>query len=190
MKIVEEHIPDLIRNQQDKEVIDHLYIELFPTVKKYICSNKGNAADAYDVFQDAIIYFYKQISNNTFDAKYTVYGYLYRLAKNRWINKLNKDKKIDFNSDIINEQTKDLSYNKTTEEDLDQNILNKFLTHIGNRCVELLTHRIYSNLMFEDIVIRMEFKSEAAAKMSFKRCREKLVEVIKSNPSLVNQHKI
>lgn len=190
MKIVEEEIPALIRNQQDKVVLTHLYKELFPSVQSYIRKNNGIADDAHDVFQDALMYFYNQVVKGTFDPKYTVYGYVYRLAINRWINKLNKDKKIVFKTELSDEIARDTSYRRigedTDSENSEKSIIKKIISYLGDRCEELLTLRIYGNLMFEDIMLRMDFNSEAAAKMYFKRCREKLVDAIKANPALAD----
>lgn len=191
MKVVEEQIPNLIREQKDRQVIAHLYKELFPTVRGYIRKNNGIEDDAHDVLQDAIMYFYKQVIENVFDEKYKVYGYVYRLAINRWINKLNKDKKMVFQTEMSEDMAKDSSYKtigETEETEKNENsLLNKFVAIIGEKCVELLAYRIYSNLMFEDICLRMDFNSEAAAKMSFNRCRKKMVDAVKSNPALADQ---
>lgn len=193
MKISEEHIPDLIRNNADDVVISHLYEELFPTVQHYIVKNKGIADDAYDVFQDAVLYFYNQVVSREFDSKYSVYGYIYRLSINRWINKLNKDKRIVFKSELkeFNNFEEDLNI-VDHEIDLAKNhgnLLEKFFKPIGEKCIEILTYRIYNNLMVEDIAIRMNFSSEAAVKMRIKRCRESMMEELKKNPEIINKLK-
>lgn len=192
MKIVEEQIPSLIREQNDKQVLAHLYKELFPSVQRFIKKNNGIADDAYDVFQDALMYFYKQVMNNSFNSKYNVYGYIYRLAINRWINKIHKSKKIIYKPEFVEDFTSDSSFRSYGEIETntsDKGIMGKFISYIGDKCVELMTLRIYSNLMFEDIGLRMGYNSEAATKMQFKRCREKLVEALKSNPVLAKQLK-
>lgn len=190
MKIEEDKIPDLIREQKDKQVISHLYKVLLPTVQSFIRKNNGIVDDAHDVFQDAILHFYKQVADNSFNGeKYTVYGYIYKLAIYRWINKINKDKRMVFNTDASAELAREAESYQIAEsgDGQSRNIITRFVSYIGAQCVELLTYRIYGNLMFEDITIRMGFNSEAAAKMRFKRCREKMVEVIKNNPALAEQ---
>ncbi len=190
MKIEEDNILALIREQKDKQVISHLYRELLPTVQNFIRKNNGIVDDAHDVFQDAILHFYRQVANNSFNSeKYTVYGYIYKLAIYRWINKINKDKKMIFNTEISSELARELTFSQVNEgsENQSQNLITQFVSYIGARCVELMTYRIYSNLMFEDITLRMGFNSDAATKMHFKRCREKMVAAIKSNPALADQ---
>jgi RNA polymerase sigma factor (sigma-70 family) len=187
MKIVEEQIPELILAQKDTLVLSHLYKELFPTVQNYIKRNNGIADDAHDVFQDAIIYFYKQVVEKTFDTKYKVYGYIYKLAINKWLNKLSKDKKMVFHSEMIDNMDGKYSEETSMKETSPSDFLVKYVSILGEKCVELLTYKIYSDMLFEDIVLRMKYVSEAAAKMNFKRCREKLVEIIKKNPALADQ---
>ena len=113
-------------------------------MQSYIRKNNGIADDAHDVFQDALMYFYNQVVKDTYDPKYTVYGYVYRWRVNRWINKLNKDKKMVFKTDVANELAKDMAYEKVTEYSEDKkNILDKFLKYIGERCVELMNSTAY-----------------------------------------------
>jgi RNA polymerase sigma factor (sigma-70 family) len=187
MKIVEDQIPRLILEHKEKLVFEHLYKEIFPTVKNYIRKNNGLTDDAYDVFQDALMYFYKQVMNKSYDEKYTVYGYLFRLSVNRWLNKLNRDKRMVFQTELSEDVAQDLSFSEIGEERHNtesSNILKRFVAYLGDKCEEILSLRIYSNLMFEDIALRLEMSTEASAKMSFKRCREKLIQLIKDHPEL------
>lgn len=190
MKIVEDKIPDLLREQKDRVVIAHLYKELFPSVKRFVKKNNGIEDDAYDAFQEAIIYFYNLVMKGGFDSKYKVYGFVYRVAVNRWLNKLSKEKRMVYDDDLtIRESSNEVFHieEPVHKSDEEKNVLTKLVSHIGEKCVEVLTYRIYGNLMFEDVALRMDFSSEAAAKMHFKRCREKMVEIVKNNPVLADQ---
>ena len=189
MKIVEEQIPILIREGNDREVLSYLYKKVFPQVKKYIMQHNGNREDAYDVFQDAIIYFYKQVTKNQFDSQYKVLGYLYRLSLNRWFNKLKQEKKYIFSETM---QEYDQEYNLPTLELINtsqENLLTTLFSEIGEKCIELLTYTIYYNLLMEDIMLRMGFPTVDAVKMRHKRCKEKLVLEIQKNPSLADRLK-
>ncbi len=190
MKISEHEIPLLIKQGNDKEVITELYKIVFPKVKKYIVRHNGIKDDAYDVFQDALLYFYKQVVEDRFSDKYTVYGYVYRLSINRWLNKLKKDQRVNFTSELETssaiefdeEENKYLSILKEGE-----NLLEKLFSNIGEKCVELLTYTIYYDLMAEDIALRMGFASEGAVKMQIKRCREKLYAEAEKDPSILEK---
>ncbi|MBO9701397.1 MAG: sigma-70 family RNA polymerase sigma factor [Sporocytophaga sp.] len=190
MKISEHEIPLLIKQGNDKEVITELYKIVFPKVKKYIVRHNGIKDDAYDVFQDALLYFYKQVVEDRFSDKYTVFGYVYRLSINRWLNKLKKDQRVNFTSELESsngiefdeEENKYLSILKEGE-----NLLEKLFSNIGEKCVELLTYTIYYDLMAEDIALRMGFTSEGAVKMQIKRCREKLYAEAEKDPSILEK---
>ena len=185
--MVEEEIPLLIRQGKDREVLTFLYKEVFPQVKRYIMRHDGNREDAYDVFQDAILYFYKQVTKNEFNPQYKVFGYLYRLSLNRWLNKLKQEKRFALKEDMeVFDQEEHLPAVELINSP-NENLLVSLFSGIGDKCVELLTYTIYYNLMLEDIVIRMGFPSVDAVKMRHKRCKERLVLEIEKNPVLLER---
>lgn len=188
MRVREEEIPDRIRKGDDRKVIALLYEKVLPNVERYIVKNGGRKEDAYDVFQDAITVFYKQVIQGNFDTKYKVYGYIYRISLNYWINKLKKDNRIDLletYEDIHSVETELPAVYVETDE----NLLNKLFSAIGQKCIDLLTYTIYNDLLMEDIMIRMEFTSVSAVKMQAKRCKEKLMKEIELNPHLAEKLK-
>ena len=190
MKISEEQIPELIRNGKDKEVIPHLYKKVFPLVENYIRKNSGRKEDASDVFQDCLLLFYKQVIKNTFDPKYRIYGYLYRISINLWINKIKKEQRIQYLETIGDEafEEEPSPWDRPPER-TDQNVIKSLFSGIGEKCVELLTNTVYYNLLMEDIMIRMGFSSVDAVKMQQQRCKQKLIKEIENNPALADKLK-
>ncbi|MBO9699503.1 MAG: sigma-70 family RNA polymerase sigma factor [Sporocytophaga sp.] len=190
MKISEEQIPELIRNGKDKEVIPHLYKKVFPLVENYIRKNSGRKEDASDVFQDCLLLFYKQVIKNTFDPKYRVYGYLYRISINLWINKIKKEQRIQYLETVGDEafEEEPSPWDRPPER-TDENVIKSLFSGIGEKCVELLTNTVYYNLMMEDIMIRMGFSSVDAVKMQQQRCKQKLIKEIENNPALADKLK-
>ncbi len=185
MIIKEEQIPELIRLGDDRKVIPLLYKKVLPQVEKYIKRNSGNNEDAFDVFQDALLIFYKQVIKNTFDAKYKVFGYLYRISINLWINKIKKDRKIQLVEELPEPEPMEVKENFFALKN--ENVLESLFSGIGDKCVELLTYSIYYNLLMEDIVIRMNFPSVSAVKMQQQRCKQKLMNEIEKNPLLLDK---
>ena len=164
-------------------VIAELYKILFPKVKNYIMKHQGRKEDASDVFQDAILYFYKQVMENTLNPKYTIYGYIYKLSINRWINKLKKDGRLVLSGNIQEnfDDVTDESFKELERVTDNTRHINHLLSSIGEKCKELLTYTISYDLMIEDIMIRMNFPSEGAVKMQLKRCKEKLYKIVEEN---------
>lgn len=190
MKISEDQIPELIRNGKDKEVVPHLYKKVFPLVENYIRKNSGRKEDASDVFQDCLLLFYKQVIKNTFDPKYKVYGYLYRISINLWINKIKKEQRIQYLETVGDEafEEEPSPWDRPPER-TDENVIKSLFSGIGEKCVELLTNTVYYNLLMEDIMIRMGFSSVDAVKMQQQRCKQKLIKEIENNPILADKLK-
>jgi len=188
VKIKEEEIPTLIREGKDREVIALLYKKVFPLVKKSILKNKGRAEDASDVFQDALMLFYRQVVKREFNEQYKVYGYLFRVSINRWINKIKKDKIIALRGDFIEQESEvAVSPYEFLYTENNENLLKELFGNIGEKCIELLTYTIYFNLLFEDIVLRMGFSSVDAVKMQQHRCKQKLIKEVERNPGLLKR---
>ncbi len=188
MSIKEEDIVSLINKGKDREVVPLLYKKVYPLVERYIVRNSGNKDDAADIFQDTLLLFYKQIMHKTYDHKYKVFGYLYKICIYKWVNKARKNSKIVFVDEI--EKFEEPVYEEFTDALIlhtDENIIRKLFNPIGEKCIELLTYTTYSSLLLEDIMVRMNFNSVSAVKMQLKRCKEKLLKQIDENPALLNQ---
>ena len=185
MKIKEVDIPDLIKNGHYREVIPLLYKKVFPFVKKYVKKNGGAEEDSFDSFQDALLEFYVQVTNSTYDRKYKVYGYLFKSSIHKWINKVKRDRKF-----VLKDTLADYEEHPDNSIEFEflgknENLLKTLFSAIGDKCIELLTFTIYYNLMIEDIQLRMNFSSVSAVKMQQQRCKQKLMKEIEDNPEII-----
>ena len=188
MSIKEEDIISLIKSGKDREVIPVLYKKVYPLIEYYIVRNSGNKEDAADIFQDALLLFYRQIVSDTFNEKYKVFGYLYKICLYKWMNKAKKNSKIKFVEEVENfDYLIEVESPDEAISNPDGNVIRKLFSPIGEKCIELMTYTTYTSLLLEDIMVRMEFNSVAAVKMQLKRCKEKLLKEIEANPSLINQ---
>ncbi len=189
MKLKEQEIPSLIRSGKDDQVVPWLYKTIFPSVRNYIVSHGGIKDDAYDAFQDALLYFYNLIISKRFDEeKYAVGGFLYRLSINRWLNKLKKNKPLLFQDELEDndlQSSYQINFHSIDLVQNDENLLRKLFSGIGEKCIEVLNLSIYSDMLMEDIAERLDFASVGAVKMQLKRCKEKLAKELDQNPALL-----
>lgn len=182
-------ILSLFENGNSQKASKLLYKKLFPLVKRNILNKGGSNDDAFDVFQDAMLNAYKMIKNKEYDTKYNLLGFIYNLSINRWLNKLKRDETILYTNelkeelDVISQDKIEITYK--TPDTREQDLIKIVFQSIGNKCKELLTYTIFKDLTMEDIMERMEMNSVAAVKMQHKRCKEKLVQYIHSNPQLI-----
>lgn len=188
--IKEKDIPSMILQGNEKKAIALLYKKVFPKVKRFIVSRNGIEDDAHDIFQDGLMVFYKQVTEGKFQEKYQVYGYLFRLSINRWINKIKRDKKIDLSDDIMSYENKEFSFEETSFENgrtekKQELIIQKIFSDLGEKCKQALTYSIFYDLSIEDIQLRLEMASEGAVKMQIKRCKDKLQQKLLEQPHLL-----
>lgn len=172
-----------IRNGDDNKVIPLLYKEILPNVLKYICNNSGSKDEAKDVFQEALILFYRQVIERSFNEdKYKVHGYIYTLCRNLWINESKKKNRMvrieeDSNFEIIEEST---ILDSMLADERESEIKQVF-SLIGDKCLEILSYSFFHKFSMRDIAEKMNFTSENAAKTAHYRCKHKLMEIIEGN---------
>lgn len=189
-EIEDSKLIDLIRNGDDRKAMPILYKKVLPQLKNYILRTGGSKDDAFDVFHDALMVFYEQVMKGEYNTKYNVYGFLYRIGVFRWINKLKKDKGIVHYDEMPEFQAEESSTNyDQNEPSRNQNLLQKLFAPIGEKCIELLNYTIYSDLLMEDVMVRMEFSSVEAVRMQQMRCKQKLIKEMENNPSLLQKLK-
>lgn len=145
-------------------------------------SNNGTADDALDVFQDAVVVLCNQARTGRYDLKYEIEGFLFTVSKNLWINKVKKEKRMttlqnhelmtgdsDFTSEIITKE-------KTAT-------LKEMIRELGEKCYQLLQLAVYQQTDSSAICSIMGFASVNAVKTQKYKCKQKLLEMIRSNPS-------
>lgn len=184
MRIEEHKIPLLIKQGKAQEAISFLYKQVFPNVKRYITSNNGSKDDALDAFQEGMISFYNAVLNNKFDVeKYKVYGFIYRASINRWISKIRKDKRMEF-QEMMHYETEDSSETSVRQEE--ENYIRTLFSGIGEKCIQLLTCTIFYDMLMEDVALRFNYSSVEAVRMQQLRCKQKLIAEIEKNPKLLD----
>lgn len=175
-----------IKEGKDKEVVADLYKKVLPTIRKYVKRNGGTLDDAHDVFQESIMILYKKVMKGENDVIENVEGYLYQIGIYTWIKKVKEASRYQLISDdfeldkVTNHSINEVSYSHKQSE-----IIKNLFAGLGDKCKELLQLSIYSDLSQEDIMIRMGFGTIGAVKMQHKRCKKKMMALLKSKPHVL-----
>ena len=182
----DQEILHAILKGKDTEVIESLYATVLPKVKKHVCNNGGSLDDAYDVFQEAIMVFYKVVVSNRFDhEKYNIHGFLHTICKNQWINLVKKR---------INSQNRESKVEKDNPESTAleeiisierKNAMNQLFDSLGDNCAEILTLFFHQQLSLKEIALKLGNMNEDAVKVKSHRCRKLLTERIRGNQPLI-----
>ncbi len=177
---------ELVRaiRSNNETVLRRLYTENFDKTKIYILKNNGSMPEAKDIYQEAFIAVWRNIKNGKFrpENNTAVQGYLYRVAKNKWLDHLRsaRFKKtasispgMEFNDtdglvDTIDRET----------EKKEQLAMNAF-KQLGQECKSLLKSFYFERKSMSEIA--MDFGiAEASARNKKYRCLEKLRSIAKA----------
>lgn len=166
----DQKIIELIRSRKHDKVFTALY-SYFPAIKKMIIANGGRSEDAEDVYQDALIVFYKKASTEEFELSSSINTYLYSICKYMWSDKLKKRQhktELSFENQEMN--LPELIADFEEEEHL--KLSERVITELGERCRELLIMFYFQSMKLKDIAASMGYNSENTAKNQKYKCLE------------------
>lgn len=84
----DQHIQALRRG--DFSVLDAIYQEHAPAIRKWVANNNGSYADAQDIFQEAIIALHQKAQDKDFVLTCPLGALLFSICRNKWLNQLRK----------------------------------------------------------------------------------------------------
>lgn len=175
-----------IREGRDDQVLEQLYYGLYPKVEQFILQNSGDQAEAADIFQDAVMAFYKQVKKERFKDQYTISGFIFSVSRNLWYNRIKRKSR----QTALNEETHDVPEFQNVMDDLiseeREHNINTLLSYLEERCRHILIYAIFYKYSMKAICGLMGFRSEDVAKTKHYKCKQKLIKVLKQNPSLKN----
>ncbi|CAN5265234.1 hypothetical protein BH23BAC1_BH23BAC1_33780 [soil metagenome] len=151
-----------------------LYEELFPEVASYVSKMGGSLEETRDIFQDALVVYFEKLNNNP-DNIQSERAYVVGIAKNLWIQKFRKDKKLN----------SFLNYNKNIDPEAETEIkpsagtLFKTLEKAGKKCMHMLQAFYYEKLSMAEVASQFGFSGVRSATVQKYKCLEKVRDVIK-----------
>lgn len=178
--ISDRDIINCIRSGRDTSVLERLYEDIFPKIKKYIRKNSGSEDDAFDIFQDGVVIFYNYVVSGRYKENYEISGFLYTVCKNLWINKAKHNRlHIRLNESIEtlgdNENVLNMLISKEREKEVQD-----VLSLLGDRCRELLQYAFFYQLSSLEICEKMGFANEDTLKTKKYKCKQRLLEIMKN----------
>ena len=185
MQLSSEDIKTAIRTGNDDEVLDFLYKDTLPVVRNYVMVNSGTMEEADDLFQDAVLYLYNMVYDNKIPDIKNIGGFIFRAAKNSWINKAKKNRRkipLENTYELVDYGVDSLSIIIDEEK---QDALNSLFDKIGEVCKQVMTMQVYQRLSMEEIAMKMNLGNANAAKAQNYRCKKKLAELVTQEPHIL-----
>jgi RNA polymerase sigma factor (sigma-70 family) len=166
----------------NRTVITRMYSSLFPSICRLVRDYGGSEDDAKDVFQDAVIVVYEKARHPDFQltSKFSTffYGVCNNLCRSRQQRKSAAEVAIPDQAKYIPDDSAVVDVLQVERGRL----FYQALRALGDDCQKLLELFFQKHTM-EEIAREMGFASEGYARRRKSQCKDRLIELIKNNPS-------
>lgn len=164
----------------DSVIINELYIQTLPKVKKFVVQNKGSEQDAEDVFQKALIQIAVRYKKNPFSITSNFHAYLFTACKNIWRREIKKSLRW-----VTKESSEEQVYVKNDEAFalLEQERLELFQAALelsSDNCKSILK-MFFNDVPYSEMVSELGYSTETVARQRVFKCKKKLIDLIKSS---------
>lgn len=176
-------IPDevLIKGMREgnHQMIQALYTQHYPMVRKLVIANSGSESEAKDVYQETIIVLYENIQTKGFNLTCKISTYLYSVSRNIWLKELKK--RIPQTTDLNDHKhfvdvNRDFDKHEEKQKRLDK--IQLALEQIGEPCKSILTYFFFNRLTMEEIATKMGYTNADNAKNQKYKCFKRLKKLV------------
>lgn len=169
--MTDDKIVHLLRQGEHQKPLDRLY-KHFPTIKAMVLKHGGNAEDAADIFQEALLVFIEKVKSETFELTSTIKTYLYSVCRFMLYDQNRKGGK---------ETTLENYHDKAVESDLEQHetqeqkfgVLEQVLQELGDKCLEILQRYYYQRQSMQLIADHLGYANVNTVKTQKYKCLER-----------------
>lgn len=159
----------------DQKVMQQVYQNTFPKFRNHVLKNSGNEVQAKDIFQEAFITCWRNIKEGKLTANSNVEGYLFTIAKNKWIDFLRSP---NFRKTISTDTFSHLALvseekEETGEKEANLRIIRDAIDQLKDSCKALLELFYFERKSMEEIS-KITNLAPASARNQKYRCMEKL----------------
>lgn len=160
--------------------IKTIYENCFPSVKRFIVQNKGNIADAEDIFQKALLQIAVRHKKERINITTSFDAYLFTVCKNLWRRELNSQKKWVTKDDEVERVSEYIDESCAIVEQKRQELFVEKLNEISGNCKSILS-MFFAKISYAEIVAATEYNSETVVRQRVFKCKKKLTELIKQD---------
>lgn len=167
----------------NEAVLKTIYQENYHKVRTYILQNNGTGQQAKDIYQEAFITLWEKIRHKQITPidSSSVNGYLYTVAKNKWIDIMRSEKHktmvsvSKFKDSAFLQAEHETVEERTKKEDKLNRTMMAF-NKLGRDCKILLTKVYFEKKSMKEIGMELNLDA-ASAKNKKYRCMQKLREL-------------
>jgi RNA polymerase sigma factor (sigma-70 family) len=172
----------------ERTATEQIYKQNYHIVSGWLVKNGGAAADAADIFQEAMVVLYSKAQNEEFRLTCSVGTYLFAISKHLWYKKLQQQHReptflMDVGSD---EDERGISYdddiNVHHEREVHYETLDSALDQLGEPCRSLLKAFYHHDKSMQEIAADFGYTNPENAKTQKYKCLARLRKLFYSVP--------
>lgn len=167
----------------DTYVFKYCYPIAFPQVKSMVQKHGGISQDAEDIFQEALIVFYRNAIRDDFELTAALSTYIYAVSYRLWLKQLRKRKPSVEISDAEDRLVDTFHFELAEEESDKLGEVLEVMESAGKRCKEILTLFYFNKLKYGPIAEKLGMKDERAVREQKYRCMKRIKEAINQQTS-------
>ncbi len=168
------------------QAIRFIYEQYADMISAFIMKNNGTYQDAEDIFQETVVAFIEVVRSDKFRGESTIKTFLVSIARNRWMNELNKRERTGYREQVF-ENVRDDKESDISSLIADREIQQQFrevLGRLGEHCKKILMLFYYENLSMKEIVAHVPYENEQVVRNKKYKCLQQLTGLLRDNPAL------
>lgn len=171
------HLQGIITN--DPQVLREIYRLYLPGIIAHIKKHKGNAEEAKDVFQDAILVVYEKVKSPDFELREGLGNYIFGICRFLWLRELKKKQRepITITEDIAHVDARDWASIQQEEER--QALFKQNFARLGEDCQKVL-QLFFDGERLKTIAEKLGY-TDSYIKLKKFQCKERLTKWIKTD---------
>jgi RNA polymerase sigma factor (sigma-70 family) len=160
----------------DEKALEYLYKKYYRMMTSIIIKNNGTEEEAKDIFQDALIVFWQNVTSGKLVLTSKISTYIYSVCQNLW------RKELDRKSRLSHEEKDEAQY-MDDEQNERAKIIHQCIERMDETCRKLLTYYYFDDMSMQDITDKLGFANTDTTKTRKYKCKKKLDSLIKAKYS-------
>ena len=168
-----------------------LYRQHYEGLEGYVLSNNGSAADAEDLFQEALVALVNLVRSGKFRGESSLKTLLYALNRNLWLNELKRRGRAQAREERYEAGQEQVTQacQLALEQREVSGRLQQLLDELGQNCREILMGFYYENQSIRELLARLPYENEQVVRNKKGKCLKKLEGMVRGNERLYQQLK-
>ena len=166
----------LARN--DRLAVETIYRENYKMVQALVLNNNGNADDAKDIFQEAMIVLFEKVRSGTFELNCQIKTYVYAVCRRLWLKRLQQ---LNRYSPSVEGLEAAVPVEEEIEDHEKRNVefemMDKAISGLGEPCKSLIEAYYLQSQTMQEIAANFGYTNADNAKNQKYKCLMRLKKI-------------